>query len=137
MKGLLVDDSAPDRVLAREMMQACRPAWRFQEASEAGGVLALLREDPADFVLLDVNMCPEDGFQILQLVRHEPAAEGVRVFMHSTSDMESHRVEAERLGADGYVAKPASMQEYEQVCRMLERTVGTGVVEFTVARAAG
>jgi anti-sigma regulatory factor (Ser/Thr protein kinase) len=61
---LLVDDEEVSRYLVRQLLP--RGLYEINEAATGTEGLALLRNDPPDIVLLDLNMPGMDGFQVLE-----------------------------------------------------------------------
>ena len=78
---------------------------------------AFLKFDP-DLVIVDGELCDGEGREVLKrfLSQSDPLA----VLMSSKND-EADRIIGLGIGADAYIAKPASAREVEAVCRALVR----------------
>jgi signal transduction histidine kinase len=111
---LLVDDNEADIELTRIML--------FEEAGlqcnllvahdayEAMNMLRALENNAAvDLLLLDINMPGMDGFELLENMRAEDALRTTPVVMCTTSAYDKDMERAKRLGALGYLTKPAEM----------------------------
>jgi CheY-like chemotaxis protein len=60
-------------------------------------------------VLLDLNMPKVDGHEVLRQIRSDPGWSGVKVVVLTSSDQQRDRQLSAKLGADGYLVKPASI----------------------------
>lgn len=108
----------PDRILIVDDDDALRESLELILASEGYSVttacdganaLERLEEVPIDIVLCDVRMPGLDGFELLpQIARKIP---GVPVVMMSAYGSEDLAIEAMKLGAYDYVAKPFQPSE--------------------------
>jgi CheY-like chemotaxis protein len=78
---LIVDDSEHFRRSARGLLTA-RGLEVIGEAADGDEALELVRADPPDGVLLDVNMPGRDGFQVAALLRE--ACEGLIILLTSS-----------------------------------------------------
>jgi DNA-binding response OmpR family regulator len=78
-----------------------------------GGQEALTRahiEEP-DLVLLDIMMPQMDGWEVLKLLRVDPATASIPVAMLSARTEARDRVQGLQEGAVDYICKPFSLQE--------------------------
>jgi DNA-binding NarL/FixJ family response regulator len=116
----LVDDHEFIADLLRRAME--RHADRFELAGYAprlADVGPLLRDDPADVVLVDYSLPDGRGSDVLRLVRrHWPRARLVLFSGHSESDILHEAIAA---GADGIIAKGTGMDEILAVIERAHR----------------
>ncbi|MEM8797579.1 MAG: response regulator, partial [Pseudomonadota bacterium] len=63
-------------------------------------------------IIVDINMPRCNGFELLDLIRAHDAYRETPVIMLSVSDDESDIFEAFERGANGYVVKPFSSDEF-------------------------
>lgn len=61
-----------------------------------------------DLILLDINLGDEDGFDLCQLIKRQPALENVPVIFITSSHVEADEVQAFKLGAVDFIRKPIS-----------------------------
>ena len=66
-----------------------------------------------DLMLLDVSMPEVTGMMMLEFIRRRPEWNTLPVLMLSSEATDFHIDEAQRLGADGYITKPVSIDELE------------------------
>jgi len=71
-------------------------------------------------VLLDLNMPRLNGFEVLARLRADERTRLLPVVIFSSSDQRSDEREARRLGANGYVRKPAGFEKLRAVVAQLE-----------------
>jgi DNA-binding response OmpR family regulator len=87
-------------------------AQGFLGAREAAQ--ALLAGHHPDLMLLDINMPEVSGLDLLEFVRRRPEWTQLAIVMLSTEAADVTVEQALALGADGYVTKPATLDELER-----------------------
>lgn len=107
-KILLVDDSSTMRKILRTcLQQALGDGFCALEAADGASALQQLREHPeVCLVLSDLNMPDMDGIAMLEAIRASATAARIPVVMVSAESSQSRRASALDAGADGYIAKP-------------------------------
>jgi two-component system invasion response regulator UvrY len=84
----------------------------FEVVAECGNgerAIELARDKRPDVVLLDINMTPMSGFDVLKMVRkYSPGSKIIGVSMHSQP---AYAKKMLRLGAKGYVTKNSPRSE--------------------------
>lgn len=103
-----------------EMLNAIRLMLRvlkhevtcFPNARTAGQ--ALLAGQCPDALVLDINMPEVSGLDLLEFVRRRPEWKRLPILMLSTEAADVTVDRALALGADGYVTKPATIDEMER-----------------------
>jgi len=79
------------------------------ECGEGERAIELARDKRPDVVLLDINMAPMSGFEVLKMIRkYSPGSKIIGVSMHSQP---AYAKKMLRLGAKGYVTKNSPRQE--------------------------
>lgn len=103
-KVLIVDD---DRLSLRMTEQILRGfSFDVSTATSGASCLDVLRQNPIDLVLLDVEMPGLSGIDTLRVIRADEKLKDVKVvFLTGTIDSVRKR-EAERLGALDFIRKP-------------------------------
>lgn len=104
---LLVDDEAAIRRALRTTLQEL--GFETVEASRGEEALLLVRSQPFDVVLLDLNMPGIGGMKTLERLR--AAYPRLPILILTVRDEEQDKVEALERGADDYITKPFSMRE--------------------------
>src|SRR6478735_1211032 len=84
----------------------------FDVISEVGDgqqAIEIARDKRPNIVLLDINMAPMNGFDVLKMIRKlSPGSKVIAVSMHSQP---AYAKKMLRLGAKGYVTKNSPRQE--------------------------
>lgn len=79
------------------------------ECGEGARAIELARDKRPDVILLDINMYPMSGFDVLKMIRkYSPASRIIGVSMHSQPAYAKKMI---RMGAKGYVTKNSPRQE--------------------------
>jgi TolB-like protein/DNA-binding SARP family transcriptional activator len=81
----------------------------------------LLADEPADLLILDVNMPGEDGFSIARRIHGRP--NGPRILFLSAAANVADRVTGLEIGADDYLTKPFDLRELRARVRASLRDV--------------
>jgi two-component system NtrC family sensor kinase len=85
-----------------------KAGYRALGVEDAPAALLLLREDPFDLIVLDLDMPGVDGLALCKLLRAQPATSKLPVIALSGQDVDSQKVEALAAGADDYISKSSS-----------------------------
>lgn len=104
-----VDDDEDDRLLIKMALEAysdCEVTF-FEDAES---LLAALSDSPEEslpaLILLDLNMPPVDGYEVLRVLRTTPALCFIPVLVLSSTRSEQAVRKAYQLGANTFMSKP-------------------------------
>lgn len=86
-----------------------------QSNVEGGNV----RHSQIDLVILDLNLPKVDGMSILKFLKKNPRYCSIPVVILSTSSDQETILEAYKNGANGYITKPLSYDEFVDKIKML------------------
>ena len=113
--ALIVDDSAVMRkIVERALRQAGLGALIVREAGNGHEGLEILKVQPVDLILSDINMPSMDGLEFLRQIVARKLAPGIPVVMITTESSEEHVKEAIQAGARGYIRKPFTSEQVKQ-----------------------
>jgi DNA-binding response OmpR family regulator len=117
MRILVVeDDSLLAAGLASILARAGHTIFPARTGTEAETIVG---GEALDLVVLDIGLPDLDGFDVLRSIRRRPAA--VAVLVLTARDAIEDRVRGLDLGADDYLTKPFSIDEFEARVRALLR----------------
>jgi two-component system chemotaxis response regulator CheY len=115
IRTLIVDDSSVMRkIVERSLRQAGLELLVVHEAGSGTEGLELLRAQPVDLILADINMPAMDGLEFLRQIRVQNLAPGVQVVMITTESSEEHVLQAIEAGARGYIRKPFTAEQVKE-----------------------
>ncbi len=112
---LVVDDDEIIRKALKRSLQLYGFRVYLAENGRAGLKLALEKK-PA-FILLDWMMPGVDGLEVLAELKHNEQTEHIPVFMLTGRGMMGDLNQAFDIGADGYITKPADIEELGRIIR--------------------
>lgn len=108
---LIVEDEPNVRLMFRAALVADDTILSTAEDGESA--LRLLKQEPVDLVLLDLQMPGMGGMELLRCLRE--AGNGVLVVIVSAHDQAPNVVEAMRLGAIDFLPKPTTPETLRKV----------------------
>src|SRR5262249_30980310 len=73
--------------------------------------LKAVADDPADLILLDLNLPVLNGTEVCRILRSRADGRSVPIIMVTCRTTEDDRVNGLELGADDYITKPFSLRE--------------------------
>jgi two-component system, NarL family, nitrate/nitrite response regulator NarL len=112
---IIVDDNDSVRESLRSMLE-CEPSLQIvDEAKDGQEAIELCRLHRPDLVLMDVRMPRVDGFEATRRIKEE--MDTTKVLMMSASNGREYVSRAIRAGAEGYVSKDASIEEWQEAVR--------------------
>lgn len=111
MRVVIVDDSPSSLQVLSAMVAAIPDCTVVTFTDSAKGLQWCLDHEP-DLVLVDFNMPPPDGLQLIELIRRDPRRLDVPVVMVSSCEEREIRHRALRLGATDFLSKPVDESEF-------------------------
>jgi class 3 adenylate cyclase len=103
---LVVDDNRVIRLLIARPLEQLGHRVAFAENGRQG--LEMLRSQPPDLVLLDVEMPEMNGYQTLEAVRADPKLRDIPIVMMSSVDEIDSVARCVEMGAEDYLFKPVN-----------------------------
>lgn len=111
MRVLLVDDERLLLVSLTRALKVQRPDWVIDTASDGVQAMALLRSQPVDILVTDIQMPGMDGMALLAQVRRDPELARLPLILISAEDDRSSVRKGMASGADDYLTKPFTAEE--------------------------
>ena len=130
---LVVEDDEVTRAKLSGYLEAA--GHRVSEAADGEGLWQVLERDPADLILLDINLPGEDGLDLTRRIR---VRSNVGVILVTGRTDQVDRILGLEIGADDYVTKPFNSRELlARVKALLRRTASGGLPDSPLRRFAG
>jgi two-component system chemotaxis response regulator CheY len=99
-------------LLDHEMRQFINPRIAAKSLSQG--------EKP-DLLLLDINMPEVNGIDLLEFIRRNPEWKELPILMISSEATDQQIDECLKLGADGFIGKPVTLDELESAINYVQR----------------
>ena len=124
--ALVIDDAPELRLVFTSLFKSLGATVLTARDGETG--LALAREQRPDILCLDLMLPTVGGLEVCRQLKSDPATAGIPVLIVSARRMPQDRAEARRAGADAYLTKPVSRDEFLTLVRSLlwQRQVAAG-----------
>jgi two-component system, response regulator len=74
---------------------------------------------PPQLILLDLNLPKKSGLEVLQEIKKDSRTQNIPVIILTISDSDQDIAESRRLGAETYIVKPVSFQNFSKVTTLL------------------
>jgi len=123
LRLMIVDDEEASRYGMRRALTTF--GYNVSEADSAEAARALLRQNPADLMLLDVNLPGISGLDLLRELQTPAVANGnpPLVIIITAHGSERMAVEAVKAGAYDYLAKPFELDDLRLVVKNAAETL--------------
>ncbi|MCX6215733.1 response regulator [Spirosoma sp.] len=118
-----VDDDEDDRFLLQQVFRQYSPECEIKPLDNGEELLEALAATPVlpSLILLDLNMPIMGGFEVLRSIRQEPIYDSIPVVILTTSDQSTDRHMASELKADGFIPKPPTLKQLNQIVLELKQ----------------
>lgn len=123
---LLVEDSPDDAYFFRRELGKLGGNYAFRHVADGQAAVELINEAyntrssmPAA-IFLDLKMPVMNGFEVLEWVKQQPWATNLNVTVLSGSDQQGDVDRAQKLGAAGYLVKPVTSSDLNQILQRLQ-----------------
>jgi DNA-binding response OmpR family regulator len=123
MKCFLIDDDPDDQEIFCMALDEIGYSVDCEFASDGAEAINKLSDGTyiPDLIFIDMNMPKVNGNECLQEIKRIESLKSVPVYMYSTSADPESVAETQRLGAAGFIVKPASIAELTETLRFCLR----------------
>jgi CheY-like chemotaxis protein len=124
---LLIEDSPADIYIVKESLKKHLKDIELQVLSDGEKAFALIEATEADesaprpsILILDLNLPKRSGQEILRRIRQSAKLGRIPVVIFTSSDSPADRAETTRLGATAYFRKPADLEEFMCIGKVVQ-----------------
>ena len=124
---LMVEDDPGDVFLIREALKCSNLSYTLHHADNGEKALDFLHHRAPfeaahrpDLILLDLNLPRVNGIEVLRDVKSVPELSAIPVIVLTTSKSEADASLCRQLGADDFISKAPSFEEFLAVGRVIE-----------------
>ncbi len=108
-KVMVIDDEEDYRIIIQDVLKSAGMEVRLARDGEEG--LRMLKESPAEIVLVDWMMPRMDGEHFCRALRAEPSLKNLPVLMLTVKQTADEELDALHFGVDDFVVKPFKAPE--------------------------
>ena len=109
---LLVEDNPVNRRLAVFLLRS--QGYQVREAATAQEAFEMLEKEPADLIVMDIQLPGMDGLETTRKLKEQPATADIPVIAVTSYAMKGDREKALAAGCVGYVTKPIDKNTFIQ-----------------------
>lgn len=108
--SLLYVEDNPSNLKLIDMAFANDPSVKIELASTPGLGLDLLQHHHFDIIMLDINLPQMSGYDLLDIIKNDPALKDVPVIAVTSNAMPDDIVQGKEAGFSDYFTKPIDLQ---------------------------
>lgn len=101
---LYIEDNPENRLLIRRILMV--EGFSILEAEDAAHALEMVKSNPPDLILIDINLPGTDGYTLTAQLRDNPDLQDVPIVALTANVMRGDRERSLKAGCDGYIQKP-------------------------------
>ena len=128
MRALIAEDDTALAMFLRRGLET--EGYSTMVASDGEAAIAACLSEPPDLLILDLNMPDRDGFEVLKAL--QPVKPAIATLILTGRNAVEDRITCLDLGADDYLQKPFSLQEFLARCRAIQRRRGQVIAAVIV-----
>lgn len=135
---LMVEDDREQAELIVDTSRVCKAKVQWTVLDNGEAALEALRSghQRPGLVLLDLHLPKLGGVDVLRAIKNDPKVSAIPVIIMSHSREQDDISAAYRLGANCYIAKPASFEGLCSLVRFVEAFLALPVADAGVIRPA-
>lgn len=107
--ALVIEDSLTDKAILTSYLR--QSGITVTSANSSEEALKLLEGAHPDFVLLDIVLPGQSGFELCHDLKTNESTRNIPIIICSTKDTKADKLWGSMLGADAYLTKPISQQQ--------------------------
>ena len=121
---LLVEDNEDNRIIYSTVLR--HQGYGVVEAFDGARAIELARSVLPDIILMDISIPEIDGWEATKILKADESTSAIPIVALTAHALAADRARAERVGCDGYLAKPV---EPRRVVEEVQRLLGGAAAE--------
>lgn len=118
---MIVDDDQMNRELMETVVK--RAGYAVVHANSGTQALRMVDAQHPDLILLDVRLGELSGYDVCAQLKSSPATRSIPILLLTAADNEEDRLNAMRVGADGFFPK---MRGWQPLIAEVKQFLGNG-----------
>lgn len=114
---LVVEDTSDSRLMMRVMLEM--QGFLVTEAADGWEAIELIKKEPPDAILLDMNLPRLDGYQTARVIRRLPGCKHIPIIACTAYNRWEWRAKSISAGCDAFVSKPVDFDYLNQILARL------------------
>lgn len=117
-----------DNELNMQLMVALLDHYGYQVLQARNGVQAIqmVRQQPIDLILMDMQMPIMNGFEAVKMLRSEEQFAGIKIVAVTSFALVEERARILATGVEGFIVKPIDTREFPHI---IQQMLGTDTDE--------
>ena len=117
---ILVEDNEDHFFLIEEVFKHAQLKVNLHRVRNGFELMTYLHKNVLlpDLILLDLNMPRKGGRAVLQELKATPKYQHIPIVILTTSRYDNDRTECEKLGAEAFISKPTSFDDFVTVIKL-------------------
>ena len=129
---LIADDDFEDFLLIKNTFETSGPNVHLTHVEDGQYLIDILKAqgkynkfgELPNLILLDLNMPRKNGFDVLKEIKENPTLKKIPIIIFTTSKASRDIEKAYELGANCYVSKPQTVEEWGEVIGIIGKFWG-------------
>ncbi len=114
MRFLFIEDDHIAQIIGRHVVESC--GYTFDVADSSVQALSLVKENSYQIIFLDLGLPDISGTELIQIFR-EKMDLTIPIVAITAFDMESKKIECEKLGFSGFIEKPINQDKLMKIIK--------------------
>lgn len=129
-KILMIEDNPGDVLLFKKALEKEEVSVYLEVRENWEGVRDFLTDANPDFIVLDLNLPQQSGWEILEKIKDSFATKKIPIVIFTSSDAPIDSEKAKNFGVDLFLKKPNLIGEYRAIVLKIFNLFGSSKNRF-------
>ena len=93
--------------------------YEVLEARNGAQAMLIVRRQPIDLILMDMQMPIMSGYEAVKMLRAEEKIAGIKIIAVTSFALSEEKTRIMATGVDGFIAKPIDTREFPQIIQQM------------------